>query len=122
MILVENVAGPKRASVHSSIPPMSPLVVDLSASAGKGAQPPQAHVGSPVGDGHRQGQQGVQMEASSFPVDLSAAAFGGANAGVLVFLSANNSEVRAHAGTTVVLPCKVHTESQFGMVSEMRPT
>ena len=42
---------------------------------------------------------------------------GGVGGGHVDFLSANNTVVRAHAGSTVTMPCVVEKESQFGMVS-----
>ena len=36
--------------------------------------------------------------------------------GGVVFLSQNNTVVKGHSGSTVILPCRVQKDSQFGMV------
>ena len=39
--------------------------------------------------------------------------------GSVVFISPNNTVVNTHTGSTVTLPCVIHKETKFGMVSRV---
>ena len=60
-----------------------------------------------------------QAAAVLLGVGGGASGLGGGPGGQVDFLSANNTVVRAHAGSTVTMACVVEKESQFGMVSQM---